>query len=222
MGITGIPTDPSKTFAEFQITIQDVSTDSFAGWHFGQLEVLDKIQSEFNGTKKVFTLKKDGAPITIRAREGSNIDVQSTILVFINDTLQVPGEGYTLTNGSILTFSEAPKGRETDGSFDGDTCKILFYKGSGDTDVTFKDVLETIKKGDTLQIGGDGDLCTDSIEEDVRLVKEIAASDVVDTNAYTGVGINGDPNCNRTVTWCKQGVDKIINGQIVSKSREEL
>ena len=70
MGTTGIPTDPSKTFEEFQITIQDVSTDSFAGWHFGQLEVLDKIQSEFNGTKKVFTLKKDGAPITIRAREG--------------------------------------------------------------------------------------------------------------------------------------------------------
>ena len=42
MGTTGIPTDPSKTFAEFQITIQDVSTDSFAGWHFGQLEVLDR------------------------------------------------------------------------------------------------------------------------------------------------------------------------------------
>jgi hypothetical protein len=222
MGITGIPTDPSKTFAEFQITIQDVSTDSFAGWHFGQLEVLDKIQSEFNGTKKVFTLKKDGSPITIRAREGSSIDVQSTILVFINNTLQVPGQGYTLTNGSILTFSEAPKGRQTDGSFDGDTCKILFYKGSGDTDVTFKDILETVKKGDTLQIGGDGDLCTDSIEEDVRLVKEVVASDVVDTNAYTGVGINGDPNCKRSVTWCKQGVDKIINGQIVSKSREEL
>jgi len=222
MGTTGIPTDPSKTFAEFQITIQDVSTDSFAGWHFGQLEVLDKIQSEFNGTKKVFTLKKDGSPITIRAREGSSIDVQSTILVFVNDTLQVPGQGYTLTNGSILTFSEAPKGRQTDGSFDGDTCKILFYKGSGDTDVTFKDILETVKKGDTLQIGGDGDLCTDSIEEDVRLVKEVVASDVVDTNAYTGVGINGDPNCKRTVTWCKQGVDKIINGQIVSKSREEL
>ena len=222
MGTTGIPTDPSKTFAEFQITIQDVSTDSFAGWHFGQLEVLDRIESEFNGTKKVFTLKKDGAPITIRAREGSNIDVQSTILVFVNDTLQVPGQGYTLTNGSILTFSEAPKGRETDGSFKGDTCKILFYKGSGDTDVTFKDVLETVKKGDTLQIGGDGDLCTDSIEEGVRLVKEVVASDVVDTNAYTGVGINGDPNCKRTVTWCKQGVDKIINGQIISKSREEL
>jgi hypothetical protein len=222
MGTTGIPTDPSKTFAEFQITIQDVSTDSFAGWHFGQLEVLDKIQSEFNGTKKVFTLKKDGAPITIKAREGSSIDVQSTILVFVNDTLQVPGQGYTLTNGSILTFSEAPKGRQTDGSFDGDTCKILFYKGSGDTDVTFKDVLETVKKGDTLQIQGDGNLCTDSIEEDVRLVKEVVSTDIVNTNAYAGVGINGDSDCKRTVTWCKQGVDKIINGQVISKSREEL
>ena len=27
----------------------------------------------------------------------------------------------------------------------GDTCKILFYKGTGDVDVTFTDVLPTIK-----------------------------------------------------------------------------
>ena len=222
MGTTGIPTDPSLTFKEFQITIQDVATDSFAGWTFGQLEVLDKIQSEFNGSKKVFTLKKDGSPVTIKAREGSNIDVQSTILVFLNDTLQVPGDGYTLTNGSILTFAEAPKGRETDGSFAGDTCKILFYKGSGDVDVTFREILETVKEGDTLQIAGDADLCANSIEEDKRLVKEIVSTDIVNTNAYTGVGINGDPDCKRTVTWCKQSTDKIINGQIVSKSREEL
>ena len=58
MGTTGIPTDPSKTFEEFQITIQDVSTDSFAGWTFGQLEVLDKIQSQFDGVKRTFTLRK--------------------------------------------------------------------------------------------------------------------------------------------------------------------
>ena len=222
MGTTGIPTDPSKSFAEFQITIQDVSTDSFAGWTFGQLEVLDKIQSQFDGVKRTFTLQKDGAPITIRAREGSNIDVQSTILVFINDVLQVPGDGYTLANGSILTFASAPKGRETDGSFDGDTCKILFYKGSGDVDVTFRDVLETVKKGDILTIQGDADLCANSLKQGDRLVNEIAASDVVNTNAYTGVGINGDPDCKRTVTWTKQGVDKIINGQVISKSREEL
>ena len=222
MGTTGIPTDPSKTFEEFQITIQDVSTDSFAGWTFGQLEVLDKIQSQFDGVKRTFTLEKDGDPITIRAREGSNIDVQSTILVFLNDILQVPGDGYTLANGSILTFASAPKGRETDGSFDGDTCKILFYKGSGDIDVTYRDILETVKKGDTLTIEGDADLCANSLKQDKRLVNKIAASDVVNTNAYTGGGINGNPDCKRTVTWTKQGVDKIINGQVISKSREEL
>ena len=221
-GTTGIPTDPSYTFEEFQITIQETISDKFAGWTFGQLEVLDKINNEFDGTKRSFTLKKAGAPVTIRAKQGSNIDVQATLLVFINDILQVPGEGYTFTNGSVVTFSEAPKGRNSDGTFDGDTCKILFYKGSGDIDVTFTDVLESVKKGDTLQIQGDPDLCARSIQQDPRQVTQIVATDIVDTNAYVGVGINGNPDCNRTVTWCKQGADKIIDGQIVSKSRAEL
>ena len=221
-GTTGIPTNPSYTFDEFQITIQETISDRFGAWHFGQLEVLDKITSEFDGTKRSFTLKKAGAPVTIRSKEGSNIDVQATLVVFINDTLQVPGEGYTFTNGSVITFAEAPKGANSDGTFDGDTCKILFYKGSGDVDVIFKDVLESVKKGDTLQIQGDADLCARSIQQNPRLVTQIVATDIVDTNTYTGVGINGNPDCKRTVTWCKQGADKIIDGQIVSKSREEL
>ena len=37
-----------------------------------------------------------------------------------------------------------------------------------------------------------------------------------------GVGINGNPDCERTVNWTKQGADKIIDGQIVSKARPEL
>ena len=89
--------------------------------------------------------------LLLEPKEGSNIDVQATLLVFINDTLQVPGEGYTFENGSVLTFSEAPKGPNPDGTFDGDTCKILFYKGSGDIDVTFTDILETVKEGDILK-----------------------------------------------------------------------
>ena len=84
-GTTGIPTDPSYTFDEFQITIQETISDKFAGWTFGQLEVLDKINDQFDGTKRSFTLKKAGSPVTIRAKQGSNIDVQATLLVFIND-----------------------------------------------------------------------------------------------------------------------------------------
>ena len=221
-GTIGIPTDPSYTFDEFQITIQETISDKFSGWTFGELEVLDKINNEFDGSKRSFILKKAGKPVTIRTKEGSSIDVQATLLVFINDTLQVPGEGYTFTNGSVITFSEAPKGRNKDGTFDGDTCKILFYKGSGDIDVSFTEVNTTVKEGDDLQIQGDRDLCARSIQEDVRQVTDIVSTDIVQTNTYTGVGINGNPDCKRTVSWCKQGVDKIIDGQIVSKSREEL
>tara|TARA_B100001109_G_scaffold254874_1_gene255811 strand:- start:12835 stop:25032 length:12198 start_codon:yes stop_codon:yes gene_type:complete len=222
MGATGIPTDPTVTFEEFQITVQTTQSDQFSAWFFGELEVLDKITSEFNGSQRAFTLKKGGVPVTIRAKEGSSIDVQAALLVFINDTLQVPGEGYTFENGSVLTFSEAPKGPNPDGTFDGDTCKILFYKGSGDIDVTFTDILETVKEGDLLEVQGDANLCARSLLQDDRLVTDLVATDIVDTNAYAGVGINGNPDCERTVNWTKQGSDKIIDGQIVSKARPEL
>ena len=208
-GATGIPTDTTKTFEEFQITIERTETDKFSGWHFGELQVLDKIESQFNGVKKSFTVSVNSSPVTIRAAKGSSIDVQSTLLVFLNDILQVPGEGYTFAGGSTLVFSEAPKGPSADGSFDGDKCKILFYKGSGDVDVVFRDVLETVKTGDTLKISG----------QDTRLVDEIISSDTVGTNAYGGAGIDGNPDNERAVTWCKQKNDKIINGQVVSKAR---
>ena len=208
-GSTGIPTDTSKTFEEFQLTIEKVENDKFSGWHFGELEPLDVIEGLFDGIRKSFTISRNGAPLTIRAATGSQIDVKSTILVFLNDILQVPGEGYDFTGGSTIIFSEAPKGPSFDGYYSGDKCKILFYKGSGDVDVAFNDVLETVKEGDTLQIKG----------QDTRFVDDIVSSDTASTNAYRGSGVDGDPNNFRTVTWCKQSADTFIDGQYVSKSR---
>ena len=209
-GMTGIPTDTTKTFEEFQITIGAIESDSFSAWHFGELQVLDLIQDQFDGVKRSFTLKTASAPVTIRSAPGSNIVVQDTLLVFLNDILQVPGEGYTLDGGSTLTFTSAPKGADTD--YTGDTCKILFYKGSGDVDVVFRDILETVKDGDTLQIK----------DQEKRLVTEVFATDSVDTNAYNGFGIDSNPDNIRRVDWCKQKADKIIDGQVVSKSRKEV
>ena len=97
---TGIPTDTNFTFDEFQITVQKVDSDKFSAWHFGELERLDNINNEFNGVKRAFTLKRNGSPVTVRARAGSNVDVQSTLLIFINDILQVPGEAYDFSGGS--------------------------------------------------------------------------------------------------------------------------
>ena len=219
-GATGIPTDTNFTFDEFQITVQKVDSDKFSAWHFGELERLDNINNEFNGVKRAFTLKRNGSPVTVRARAGSNVDAQSTLLIFINDILQVPGEAYDFSGGSVINFSEAPKGPSADGAFGGDSCKILFYKGSGDVDVTFRDVLPTVKDGDLFSIRGDESLVPNSQDQGSRLITEILSTDTVETNPYYGRGIDPNPDHARTVTWCKQTVDKVINGKIVSKARE--
>ena len=208
-GLAGIPTDSTKPFKEFQLTIDKTISDEFAGWHLGQLEVLDKIENQFDGVKKSFNISLNSSPVTIRSAKGSNIDVQATLLVFLNDILQVPGEGYTFTGGSVVTFAEPPKGNSPDGSIIGDKCKILFYKGSGDVDVVFRDVLETVKVGDNLTVKG----------QEERLVTSVISSDTVETNPYNGGGIDSNPANQRTAEWCKQTVDKVINGQIISKSR---
>ena len=163
---------------------------------------------------------KNGSPVTVRARAGSNIDVKSTLLIFVNDILQVPGEAYEFNGGSVINFSEPPKGISDDGSYSGDTCKILFYKGSGDVDITFRDVLPTLKDGDDLSIRGDNDLVSDSVDQGARLITEVLSTDTVETNPYSGRGIDSNPDHARTVTWCKQTVDKVINGKIISKARE--
>ena len=142
------------------------------------------------------------------------------MLIFINDILQVPGEAYEFTGGSVINFSEPPRGRSDDGSFAGDTCKILFYTGSGDIDVTFRDVLESVKDGDLLTIRGDEDLVANSIDQGSRLITEVLSTDTIETNPYYGRGIDSNPDHARTATWCKQTVDKVINGKIISKARE--
>jgi hypothetical protein len=207
-GLTGIPTDPSKPFRKFDLTIDQVFADLFSGWSIGSLQVIDNIENLFNGTRRTFPIKINGSQTSIRARTGSNIEVKASLLIFINDVLQVPDIGYTFDGGSIITFSEPPK-RD-------DQCKILFYKGTDPVDVVFVDILETIKIGDNVTLNSDN---LYEIEEE-RLVTDIIASDTIETNPYTGFGITLDETLLRPLTWCKQTEDKIINGREVGKDRE--
>jgi hypothetical protein len=206
-GTTGIPTNTSFAFKEFKITVDRTFTDKFTGWTFGDLQVLDSIDNLFNGTRINFPIKIDGQQTTIKARKGSNIDIQATLLVFINDILQVPGQAYFFKGGSIIRFAEAPKV--------GYRSKLLFYKGTGDIDTTNIDILETIKVGDNVTINSD----FPPLQEDERLVTEIISSDVLDTNVYSGPGITENQNLQRPIEWCRQTEDKIIDGQEVAKDR---
>ena len=210
-GMTGIPTDTSVTFEEFQITIDKIFTDDFNGWSVGQLEVLDKFDDLFDGSTRDFRLNLSGNAVSIQAGSGSKVEVDQTLLIFINDTLQEPGKGYVFTGGSTVEFSEPPKV--------GDSSKVLFYKGSGDVDVVFTNVIETVKVGDTLDIDNLPPSQGTFFDQDVRTVTGINTLDSVQTNVYRGPGVTSDRSILRPVTWCKQKVDKIIDGKVVGKDR---
>ena len=108
------------------------------------LQVLDNFNDQFDGITKTFRLSVDDLPLSIQSSPGSPIEVDKTLLIFINDILQQPEVAYNFTGGGTVKFVEAPQ--------PGDTSKVLFYKGSGDIDVVFTDILETVKVGDLLDI----------------------------------------------------------------------
>jgi hypothetical protein len=222
-GTTGIPTTSSANFNEFQLTVEEADYDVFTGWSVGQLQVLDNFSDLFDGVRRKFPIKLNGLPYSIVAKRGSLITVQDTILVFINDILQVPGQGYEFDGGSSITFSEAPKGPTANGEYNGDTMKFLFYKGTGGGDVVDVSVIETIKRGDEIQLNYDSrvnDKDNYFLQQDTRTVAEVTATDAVDTMPFFGPGLIDDTKIQRPLTWCRQLEDKYVDGKIVSKDRE--
>jgi hypothetical protein len=210
-GLVGIPTT-GTSFNEFQISIQKTFADKFSGWSIGELQVLDKLDNKFNDKNVRFTLTVAGNAISIFSEKGSDINIQDTLLVFINDILQVPGEGYIFTGGSTIEFTEPPKV--------GDTSKILFYRGTPNVDVIDVDILETVKIGDDLTIGYDSFIGQSStLQEEERTVTSINSIDQLNTNPYFGPGNTENENIERPVVWCRQTEDKIINEQEVAKNR---
>ena len=134
-------------------------------------------------------------------------------MVFVNDVLQVPGEAYIFNGGSSFKFTEAPK--------KGDSTKILYYKGTGAVDVVFKDVLETVKVGDKLELRNESKLDQGpGLLQDPRVVTGINTTDSVETNPYAGPGITTDDTLVRPVKWCRQTEDKVVDGIRIGKDRE--
>jgi hypothetical protein len=210
-GTTGIPTTGSS-FKEFKVSIQKTFTDKFAGWSIGELQVLDSLDDKFDGETVSFPITLSDNLISILSSKGSNINVQDTLLIFINDILQIPGGGYIFPGGSIITFTEPPK--------IGDTSKILFYRGSGSVDVVDVDILETVKIGDGLTIGYDSSLGqSPTLQEEERTVTSINSTDLVNTNPYFGPGNVSDETLERPIVWCRQTEDKIINEIVIGKDR---
>jgi hypothetical protein len=209
-GTTGIPT--TSTFEEFNLTIDNVFADEFTGWSVGLLQTLDNIERYIDGSRVTFPLSVAGDLVSILSRKGSKVEIEYTLVVFVNDILQKPGEGYEFPGGSNIVFTEPLK--------EGDTVKISFYKG-GDSDVVVREILETVKVGDNLKIGYDPNMGQKPYQqENARTVTKVPSVDYVNTMPYYGPGNTLDSQLVRPVDWCRQTEDIILNEQIIGKDRE--
>lgn len=197
------------------MTIDRTYQSKFSGWNVGEFIVLDDISEYFNGRRRLFPLTVNGESISFFARANSGINLQSNLLVFVNDTLQTPGEGYQFNGGSTLRFTET-KGLVSGFSTTGDTAKLLMYTGTQNIDVKTVDVLPSVKVGDDVQLYSDID---DTFTEERRLVMDVISADKIITNNYGGQGVTLNELFSRPISWFKQTVDKIIDNEFVGKDR---
>jgi hypothetical protein len=184
-GTSGIPTDPNISFEPFSIIVSRTYKDEFSGWSLGELQKIDDIDHLFTGFRKTFPISDNGERFAIVAKEGSNIDLSATLLIFVNDVLQEPNISYVFDGGSLIEFLESPKS--------GSKCRILFYKGTPGVDVIDVDIEETIKTGDTVRITSNDYKLT----ENKRLVRDIILPDTLETNPYNSIGITSNTTLQR-------------------------
>lgn len=212
----GILTGPNYISADaLKIKIQEVAKDDFSAWNIGILQKLDDLTSKVNGRRKVFTLTETidnkSRRVSLESEIGAEVELVYNLLVFVNDVLQLPGKSYTFNGGSQITFTEAvPLGS---------TLKVYFYKGA-QTDVQFFTSKIQVKEGDKLQIA-QNIYGTPPVAQKQRTAIRIVSSDTLRTEVYDDIGISNASDQLRSISWTPQYSDSIINGEYISKSRDE-
>ena len=201
---------------EFQLNVARTSNDYFSAWQFGEIDFIDNIKFMQDGTRRRYPLFLNGQLLSFEKDEtdplSAQIDLNAILLIFVNGVIQTPDVAYQFFGGTSFTFTEAPD--------EGDKVDIFFYKGQDGVDIKIVDIDESIKRGDEVKINKHRSIegTKDQVEE--RTVKDILSSDLIETDIYTGPGIN--ENDFKPLDWIKQKQDKFINGEIVSKARDSI
>ena len=205
----------SAPLADFELTVLETFSDSFSMWQFGELDFIDSVKNLQNGTRKRFPLYYNGQLLSFEKdpldTTSVNIDMNAILVIFINGVIQQPGSAYQFDGGTSFTFSDAPRSE--------DNISIFFYRGTVGDDTFLVNVTETIKEGDSVQVFRNNDHI-DTYTQNVRNIEVLAGSDKIETNIYTGPGI--DEVYYKPLTWIKQKRDKIIQGDYVSKARDSI
>ena len=201
----------SAPIEEFTLTVLETFQDSFSAWEFGELDYIDSIKNYQNGTRTRFPLFYNGEILSIE-NPNENIDIKSTLLIFINGILQDPGVSYDFKGGTSFIFTTAPLPE--------DNIEIYFYRGVDGTDAILSTgVDEIIQRGDKVQIIKNNEY-PDIPTQDIRTVFDVSFSDKIETQSYTNQGI--DEINPRPISLIKQKTDKFINGELVYKTRDSI
>ena len=208
--------DYTQPISPFQLEVVETFTDRFSSWSFGQMDYIDSIFGYQNGTRKRFPLYYNGELLSFELDPNNplsaNIDLDSVLVIFINGVLQTPGYSYQFTGGTSFLFMEAPKVN--------DKVDVFFYIGQDGIDVLQVETTETLKIGDDVRMLRQPMLSTSQKQINDRAITEIVGSDIMETNIYSGPGVD-DTNF-RPFDWIKQKKDIYVKGDIVSKVRPVL
>jgi hypothetical protein len=202
----------SSATSEFLLTVDDVYNDSIGAWQFGEFDYIDSIKNFQDSSRTRFPLFYNDELISFEAQEGTQVNLANALLIVINGIIQDPGVAYFFEGGTSFSFIEAPKPE--------DNIDIFFYRGTrnGD-DQLVTSINQTIKRGDLVQVYKNNAI-DGTISQNKRTVFDLSFSDKFETNLYSGNGI--DETNYKPLAWTKQKIDKIINGEIVYKSRDSI
>jgi hypothetical protein len=194
------------------LTVLDTFTDSFALWQFGNLDYIDSIAAYQDGYRLSFPLYYNGQLLSFEKDKNFDLDMKNLLVIFVNGILQEPDKSYQFEGGTTFVFTTAPKPE--------DNIAIFFYRGTiGSDSALNSDIAQTIKTGDNVQVIKNNGYDT-TISQNERLVQNVTFADRIETDLYTGPGID-EVNL-KPINWTKQKRDKIVFGQTVYKVRDSI
>ena len=205
----------SAPIQEFELEVTQIFSDKFSSWQFGEIDFIDTIKNLQDGSRTRFPLFFNGQLLSfekdLNNATSQLIDLNAVLLIFVNGVLQVPGSAYTFEGGTTFEFEEAPRPEAQ--------VDIFFYKGQDGVDVDTADIQQTVKIGDEVRLFKHPVGFTTSQQAE-RTIKELLGAKLVETDIYTGAGI--DETNNKPMRWTKQKVDIVLGGKKIDKSREIL
>jgi len=210
----GLVTDSrlASPLSEFELTVIDTFTDSFAAWQFGEFDYIDSIENYQDGIRTRFPLFYNSDLLSFEVAENSQVNLSNALIIVINGVIQDPEVAYQFDGGTSFVFTTAPKPE--------DNIAIFFYRGTaGDDSLLVTNINETIKRGDTVQVLKNNSI-PDTISQDNRTVFDLSFSDKFETNLYSDQGV--DAQNYKPLSWIKQKYDRNINGETVYKSRDSI